>query len=83
VHACAFGQSSAALLEKGAIGRNYDDVSLALSELNGWLSGARDDTGGWPNLAALGPARQRKSRHGAILLPFRALLAAMDAASRA
>jgi hypothetical protein len=34
----------------------------------------------WPGIVALEPARRRKSRHGAILLPFRALLAAMDAA---
>ena len=83
VHACAFGQSSAALLEQGAIGRNRDDVNLALNELTGWLSGAREDAGSWPNLSALAPARSRKSRHAAILLPFRALLAAMDDASRA
>jgi hypothetical protein len=29
---------------------------------------------------ALEPARPKKARHGAILLPFRALLAAMEAA---
>jgi hypothetical protein len=28
----------------------------------------------------LEPARERKARHGAILLPFRALLAAIEAA---
>ena len=39
-----------------------------------------DDPGDWPGIAALAPARSRKSRHGAILLPFRALLAAMEAA---
>ena len=36
--------------------------------------------GDWPGLDALAPARSRKSRHGAILLPFRALLAAIEAA---
>jgi NifU-like protein involved in Fe-S cluster formation len=78
VHACAFGQASSALLERGAIGRSQDEVSQALSELSDWLDGNETEPA-W-GLTALAPARSRKSRHGAILLPFRALLAAMDAA---
>ena len=78
VHACAFGQASAALLEQGAAGRSRDNVEVALAQLADWLGGG-DIEPGW-GLAALGPARSRKSRHGAILLPFRALLAAIDGA---
>jgi NifU-like protein involved in Fe-S cluster formation len=77
VHACAFGQASASLLAAGAVGRHQDDVDRAVVELEGWLSGTRDDPGEWPGLAALAPARSRRSRHGAILLPFKALLAAL------
>jgi len=77
VHACAFGQASASLLAAGAIGRREDEVARALHELEGWLSGTRDEPGEWSGLAALAPARSRRSRHGAILLPFKALLAAM------
>ena len=77
VHACAFGQASASLLAAGASGRTLDDVSQASEYLADWLSGTRDDPGNWPGLAALAPARTRKSRHGAILLPFKGLLAAM------
>jgi NifU-like protein involved in Fe-S cluster formation len=77
VHACAFGQASASLLAAGALGRREDDVDRAVIELEGWLSGTRDDPGEWPGLAALAPARSRRSRHGAILLPFKALLAAL------
>jgi len=76
VHACAFGQASAALLEQGAAGRSRDEVGHALSTLTDWLDGA-DAEPAW-GLAALAPARSRKSRHGAILLPFRALLAAIE-----
>jgi NifU-like protein involved in Fe-S cluster formation len=76
VHACAFGQASAALLEQGAAGRNRDEVRVALDDLAAWLGGC--DVGpGW-GLSALAPARSRTSRHGAILLPFRALLAAIE-----
>ena len=80
VHACAFGQASAALLERHAIGRAHDDVSDALILLSRWLALEQEEPGGWPGLATLAPARERRSRHGAILLPFRALLAAIEAA---
>jgi len=76
VHACAFGQASSALLERSATGRSRDDVSQALAELSDWLDGNEAEPG-W-GLTALAPARSRKSRHGAILLPFRALLAAIE-----
>jgi NifU-like protein involved in Fe-S cluster formation len=79
VHACAFGQASATLLERGAIGRSRDDVNLALAQFGEWLDGA-EDAPDWPGISALAPARSRKSRHGAMLLPFRALLAAMESA---
>jgi len=78
VHACAFGQASAALLERGALGRSRADVEQALADLTDWLGGGAAEPG-W-GLAALAPARSRKSRHGAILLPFRALAAAIEAA---
>ena len=77
VHACAFGQASATILQAGASGRTSDDVSRAVNELDAWLAGERDDPGAWPGLEALEPARARRSRHGAILLPFRALISAM------
>jgi NifU-like protein involved in Fe-S cluster formation len=80
VHACAFGQASAALLEKGALGRNHQEAADALLLLSRWLAGEQDETGEWPGLLALEPARTRRGRHGAILLPFRALLAAIEAA---
>ena len=79
VHACAFGQASAALMEQGAAGRGHADAAQALVALSAWLAGEREDWGDWPGLSALEPARSRKSRHGAILLPFRALLAAIEA----
>jgi NifU-like protein involved in Fe-S cluster formation len=78
VRACAFGQASAALLEQGVLGRTASDVEHALVQLADWLGGRREDPGEWPGLAALAPAHSKIGRHGAILLPFRALLAAMQ-----
>ena len=77
VHACAFGQASASLLAAAASGRTDREVADAVAGLEGWLAGTGDDPGSWPGLEALAPARSRRSRHGAILLPFKALLAAM------
>ena len=79
VHACAFGQASSALVEQGAIGCSRADVESALAALDQWLGGG-EAVPDWPGIAALAPARSRKSRHGAILLPFHTLLAAMTAA---
>ena len=76
VHACAFGQASASLLSAGANGRAAEDVANAIAEIEVWLAGD-EIVPAWPGIAALAPARSRKSRHGAILLPFKALLAAM------
>ena len=79
VHACAFGQASSALVERGAIGCSREEIETALNDLDAWLGGA-DAQPTWPESAALAPARSRKARHGAILLPFRTLLAAVEAA---
>jgi NifU-like protein involved in Fe-S cluster formation len=80
VQACAFGQASSALMVRSAAGRTPDEVAEAVTALTDWLEGNRADAGAWPGLEALAPARSRRSRHGAILLPFRALLAAIEGA---
>lgn len=82
VHACAFGQASAALLEQSAIGRSAGELEAALAQLTKWLAG-EEPKPGWPGITTLAPARSRTSRHGAILLPFRGLLAAIQASARA
>ncbi len=79
VEACAFGQASAALMGEDAIGHGARDVRRAIHEIEEWLAGD-DRLPAWPGLDALAPARLRKGRHGAILLPFRALLAAIEEA---
>ena len=80
VHACGFGQASAALVQQHAAGRAHDEIADALVTISRWLAQEQDEADCWPGLAALSPARTRKGRHGAILLPFRALLAAIESA---
>ena len=83
IEACAFGQASAALMGANAIGRGADELHGALGSFEQWLAGERGEPGDWPGLTALAPARSRVGRHGAMLLPFRALLAATLAVDEA
>jgi len=78
VEACAYGQATAALVGGHAMGRSKEEVGAALAELEEWLAGSGELPGVWPGLDVLEPARSRKGRHGAILLPFRTLLAAIE-----
>ena len=80
VQACAFGQAAAALVGRHAAGHTAGEVETALADLGSWLAGTADNPGSWPGLKALAAARSRRSRHPAILLPFRSLLAALKAA---
>ena len=80
VEACAYGQASAALMGVHAMGRSKEEVAEALTELEAWLAGKGDVPRNWPGVESLAPALARKGRHGAILLPFRTLLAAIEEA---
>lgn len=80
VHACAFGQASAALVEQHSQGRSADELAEAMMGVTRWLSGESDPPAAWPGMEALKAARTRSGRHAAILLPFRALLGAIGAA---
>jgi NifU-like protein involved in Fe-S cluster formation len=75
VQACAFGQASAALLHAYAAGRTPLELAAARVALRGWLAGAGAPPAGYD---VLEPARTKTGRHGAILLPFDALIAALD-----
>ena len=77
VQACAFGQASAALVARHSRGRTHDEVSEAMLALSHWLAEDCSEPN-WPGIGALTPARTKRARHGAIMLPFRALLAAME-----
>ena len=81
VEACAYGQATAALMGGHAMGRSAEEVGAALAELDAWLTGEGEVPGAWPGLDVLEPAVARKGRHGAILLPFRTLLAAIEEAA--
>ena len=80
VEACAFGQASAALVGGGAAGLTKAEAEAAVVRVEAWLDSVGEEP--WPGMAVLDPARARRGRHGAILLPFRALIAATGEAAR-
>ncbi len=79
VRACAVGQAAAAIFAKGAKGRDRKAVEAARADIAAWLDGG-GDAPTWPGFAVLGPARDYPARHGALLLPWTAALAALSTA---
>lgn len=76
-HACAIGQAAATVFARGAIGRDGDELAQALTAMQRWLT--KDNAmPSWPGLATIAPARGFPGRHGAVLLPWKAALAALS-----
>ena len=77
VEACALGQASAALLARHAPGRSLTEIRAARDTMAAWFKG-EGEVPGWPGFDLLAPARDYPARHGAILLPFDAAIAALE-----
>jgi NifU-like protein involved in Fe-S cluster formation len=80
VSACAYGQASATLLARHAIGRSHQQLAETRDAITRWLAGegAMPD---WPGLAALTAVVPHSARHGAVRLPFEAAVDAIAAAA--
>lgn len=79
VRACALGQASASLMGEMVIGRSGEELLQARDELEAFLKkGGPTPNGDWSVLEIFAPAREHKSRHGSILLPFEALADAVE-----
>jgi NifU-like protein involved in Fe-S cluster formation len=76
--ACALGQASAALLAEHANGQVRGALVDARDALAAFLAGERTDPGDWPGIDHLASALPYPARHGSILLPWRAIVAALD-----
>ncbi|WP_375291367.1 iron-sulfur cluster assembly scaffold protein [Qipengyuania sp.] len=76
VRACAIGQAAAALFLRSVRGRGYNDIAEALAALKAWLAD-RGSAPDWPDIEILEAARAYPARHDAILLPWKAALAAL------
>jgi NifU-like protein involved in Fe-S cluster formation len=77
--ACAMGQASAALLRSAGIGRTAEEIIAARASLAEWLAGKGEAEPLWREHAVFAPARAHPGRHGAILLPYDSVQAALAA----
>lgn len=76
--ACALGQASAAVLAAQAVGKDKAALIAARDALIAFFGGQRADPGDWPGVGQLTSALPYPARHGSILLPWRAIVAAFD-----
>ncbi len=78
VSACAVGQAAAGIFAGAATGRSHAELRAAADAIALWC--ADDDAAApdWPGFEPLLPVRGYPSRHGALLLPWRAALNALD-----
>ncbi len=82
VRACALGQSAAAIMKAHAAGKSVGDLMAIRDSVEAMLKGGGPaPSGEWADLAVLEPARNHKSRHASILLPFKAVVRAMEDAA--
>ena len=75
--ACAIGQAAAAIFAAAAKGKTEADIAEAEAAIARWLAeGDAARLPDWPGLGAIAAAAAYPARHGAIMLAWRAVLAA-------
>ena len=81
IQACALGQASASVMARVGIGKDAAEIRRVRDAVEKMLKEEGPPTDGeWSALKALQPAKAATSRHGAILLPFDAVLKALEEA---
>lgn len=80
VRACAIGQAAAAIFARHAQGRGGAEIRKVLEGLEAWLA-VGEAPPSWPDLALIERARAYPGRHGAMLLPWKAAVAALSSAA--
>jgi NifU-like protein involved in Fe-S cluster formation len=80
VHACVLTQASASLLGRHAAGSAAAEIRKVAEQIEAMLrDGSEPPAGSWADYAVFAPVRAHKSRHECVMLPLRALLAALAA----
>lgn len=82
VRACAIGQAAAAIFARHAAGRDAGQIAATRDAMTAWLAG-EGDAPDWPDIGLIAPARDYPGRHGAMLLPWKAAMAALSSADTA
>ena len=79
VKACALGQASCSLVASRIIGQTRASFAPVAAAFRAMIAGdGPPPDGDWADLAIFLPVRDHRSRHGSILLPFDAVMAAFD-----
>ena len=77
--ACALGQASASILARHVLGATPEELRTVRDTMRKMLKENGPPPGGrWADLAALEPVRDYKARHASTLLPFDAVVGALD-----
>lgn len=75
---CLLCRASASILAQRAPGQTAADIEAVRDVLQHMLNAEDTVPLAWPELEWFTPARRFPSRHGCVLLPFNALLAALE-----
>lgn len=79
VRACALGQAASAIMAKHVVGQTAAQLRLLATEMRAMLKQHAPPPGGeWGELQALQPVADYKARHGSVMLPFEAVVRAID-----
>jgi nitrogen fixation NifU-like protein len=79
VRGCALCRASAAVIGATAIGAAPDDLRVVAAGATALIKDGGDPPNGdWQSLDAFRPVHDHKSRHDCVLLPFQALVEALD-----
>lgn len=78
VHGCALCRAAASLIGAGAVGTGAADLRRLADAAQAVLHDDAPAPPDWPDLDAFRPVAAMRSRHRCVLLPFEALIAALD-----
>ena len=79
VQACAVGQATAAIFATQAAGHDIASLERASAQIQHWLGG-NGPIPEFPGIEIIEPARAFPGRHGAMMLPWLAAIAALSSA---
>lgn len=80
--ACALGQAAAAILARGALGRDASELIAASDAWRAYLAGETETIPDWSDLALLAAGRDYPARHPSMRLAFEAAAAALTGAGQ-
>lgn len=79
VKGCLLCRAAAAVVDRDAPGSGREDIELVIDRLTRMLEKGEPLTENSQSLAMFAPVHGHRSRYGCVLLPFRTLLAALEA----